>query len=82
MDVNGRRLDYFPWGGSLVAVPFVSVAAVATDVVGGDFRSTLRTTLPLFALERQVASLIGAVTVGVIFLLVFVRLRSVRWAQE
>ena len=80
MEVNGRRFDYFPWGGSLVAVPFVSVAAAATNITGGDVRSTLRTTLPIVTLERQVASLIGAVTVGMMYLLVFLRLRSVRWA--
>lgn len=79
MELRGQRLDLFPWGGPLVAAPFVVAVALTTEVTGGDFSAELRS-LPLFEIEKQVASLIAATTVALLFLLMYLRLRSLSLA--
>ena len=78
--VNGRAYNYFPWGASVVAAPFVGVEAIRVALAGGDFDALLRTHLPLDASERHVASLIGATTVLLMMLLLYARTRSLAWA--
>lgn len=80
LEIGSDRVDFFPWGASVVAAPFVAGHAVVTNTTGGDFAAELETTLPLFDIENQIAAAIAAVTTGLLMWVLHRRLRSVAWA--
>lgn len=78
--VDGERYNRFPWGASLVAAPFVALEAARTWVTGGDFGAEIERAFPARSIERDTAAMIGGVTVGVMFAMLWRRTRSYLWA--
>ncbi len=77
IESDGRLLNYFPWGASVVALPFLAVIWTASKMTGEGLGEQFITTLPLFGLESLVASMIGAATVGLFFILLHLCTRTI-----
>lgn len=80
--VGGHIYDYFPWGTAVLVTPVVFVVDHLARLAGIDLehyavvqRSTGREQQTLRLLEHAIASLIGAITAGLMFLLARERLR-------
>lgn len=79
-ETGRERYNYFPWGASIVAMPFVWVEAARVNATGGDFERTLRREIPARGYEIDVAALMAAATVVAMFFLVWLRTRSFAWS--
>jgi hypothetical protein len=80
--VDGHIYDYFPWGTAVLVTPLVFVIDHVARLAGIDLehdavvqRATGREQQTLRLLEHAIASLIGAITAGLMFLLARERLR-------
>lgn len=80
LQTNGGIYNFFPWGASVVATPFVAADAAQRALRGQSIDAVLRDQVPATPVERNVAALFGGATVALMFLLLWRRTRSAQWA--
>lgn len=78
LNKHGDATYLFPWGTAVVVAPIIGVLASWEALAGHSLEEDLRTDFPPYEVENTVASVLVALTAGLLYLIALWELRS--WA--